>query len=89
MIDFNKYNLDEDDIQFYRDMENCCINGQSEIVLAYNGKSFVLEPHGKAVQVYAYGEVLGDYDSFDNLFLNHQIDGKPLIEILKHLEYGD
>ena len=57
--------------------------------MEYKGKSFVLEPHGKAVQVYAYGEVLGDYETFDDLLLNHKIDGKPLIELVKELEYGD
>ena len=54
--------------------------------MEYKGKSFVLEPHGKAVQIYAYGEFLGDYESFDDLLLNHKIDGKPLIELVKELE---
>jgi len=49
----------------------------------------MLGPHGKAVQVYGYGEVLGDYDSFDDLLLNYKIDGKPLSELIKDLEYGD
>ena len=89
MIDLTKYNFDDDDIIFIREIEDACINGQNEIILEYNEKSFVLEPHGKAVQVYAYGEVLGDYESFDDLLLNHKIDGKPLIELVKELEYGD
>ena len=89
MIDLTKYNFDDDDIMFLIQTEDWCINGQSEIILEYKGKSFVLEPHGKAVQVYAYGEVLGDYDSFDDLLLNHKIDNKPLIELVKELEYGD
>ena len=29
------------------------------------------------------------YESFDALLLNHKIDGKPLIELVKDLEYGD
>lgn len=89
MIDFAKYNLDDDDIEFLCQTEDWCINGQSEIILAYKGKSFVLEPHGKEVEVYAYGETLGEYESFDDLLLNHKIDGKPLIELIKDLEYGD
>ena len=89
MIDLTKYNLDDDDILFLTEMEDACINGQSEIILEYKEKSFVLEPRGKAVQVYAYGEVLGDHESFDDLLLNYKIDGKPLIELVKELDYGE
>ncbi len=89
MIDFTKYNLDDDDIEFLLQIEDCCINGQSQIILEHQGKSFLLEPYGKAIQVYAYGEVLGDYESFDELLLNHKIDGKPLIELTKDLDFGD
>ena len=89
MIDLTKYNFDDDDVIFLLEIEDACINGQNEIILDYKGKGFVLEPHGKAVQVYGYGEVLGDYDSFDDLLLNYKIDDKPLIELIKDLEYGD
>ncbi len=89
MIDLTRYNLDDEDIEFLRQTEDWCINGQSEITLQYKEKSFVLEPHGSAVQVYAYGEVLGEYESFDDLLLNYKIDGRSLIELVKELEYGD
>ena len=49
----------------------------------------MLEPHGEAVEVYAYGETLGEYESFDDMLLNHKIDGKPLIDLVGDLEYGD
>ena len=88
MLDLTKYNLDDDDIEFVKDMKED-IENQNEIILAYQGKTFVLEPSGVAVHVYAYGEDLGDYESFDDLLLNHKIDGKPLIELVKELEYGD
>ncbi len=89
MIDLTMYGLNDDDITFLLQTEDWCINGQSEIILQYKDKSFVLEPHGKAVQVYGYGEVLGNYESFDDLLLNYKIDGKPLIELVKELDYGD
>ena len=89
MLDLTKYNLDDDDILFLIEIEDACINDQNEVILEYKGKSFVLEPHGKAIHVYAYGEDLGDYESFDDLLLNHKIDGKPLIELVKELEYGE
>ena len=90
MIDLTKYNLDDDDILFLLQTEDWCINGQSEIILEYKGKSFVLEPSGKSVQVVEVAdEVAGKYESFDDLLLNYKIDGKPLIELVKDLEYGD
>ncbi|MBO5907621.1 MAG: hypothetical protein J6Q85_05680 [Clostridia bacterium] len=62
----------------------------SEIILEYHGKSFVLEPSGQSVQVVEVAdEVAGKYESFDDLLLNYKIDGKPLIELIKDLEYGD
>ena len=89
MIIYENYNLSDDDIQFLIETEDWCINGQCEIILTYKDKSFVLEPNGKALQVYAYGEILGNYESFDDLLLNHKIDGTPLIELVKELEYGE
>ena len=90
MIDLTPYDFDDDDIKFLLNIEDWCINGQSEIILEYKGSSFVLEPFGKAVQVVVpVDTVIGEYDSFDDLLLNHKIDGKPLIELVKDLEFGD
>ena len=90
MIDLTKYNLNDDDIMFLIQTEDWCINGQSEIILDYKGKTFVLEPSGKTVQVVEVADqVAGKYESFDDLLLNYKIDGKPLIELVKELEYGD
>ena len=50
----------------------------------------MLEPLGKVVQVVEVAEkVAGRYESFDELLLNYKIDRKPLIELVKDLEYGD
>ena len=90
MIDLAKYNLDDDDIAFLLEIEDACINGQNEIILEYKGKSFVLEPSGQVVQVVEVADqIAGKYESFDDLFLNYKIDNKPLMEIVKDLEYGD
>lgn len=90
MLDLTKYNLDDDDIEFLLQTEDWCINGQSEIILEYKGRTFVLEPSGKSIQVVEVAdEIAGIYDSFDDLLLNYKIDGKPLIELVKDLEYGD
>ena len=73
MIDFAKYNLSKEDIEFILQTEDWCINGQSEIILDYKGKSFVLEPLGQAVQVVEVADkIAGRYDSFEALLLNHK-----------------
>ena len=90
MLDLTKYNLNDDDLQFLLQTEDWCINGQSEIILDYKGKTFVLEPIGKSIQVVEVAnEIAGEYKDFDDLLLNHKIDGKPLIELVHDLEYGD
>ena len=90
MIDLTQYNLDDDDVAFLLEIEDACINGQNEIILEYKGKSFVLEPLGQIVQVVEVADqVAGKYESFDDLLLNYKINGKPLIELVKELEYGD
>lgn len=90
MIDFSKYNLSKEDIDFILQAEDWCINGQSEITLEYKGNSFVLEPYGKAVQVVVADDtVIGDYESFEDLLLKATIDGKPLIKLIKDIEYGE
>lgn len=89
MLDLTKYNLDNDDIEFVSDMRED-IENQNEIILEYKGKSFVLEPSGKTVQVVETAEQVAEkYDDFDDLLLNYKIDGKPLIELVKYLEYGN
>ena len=42
----------------------------------------------KAAEISA-DEIAGKFANFDDLLLNYKIDGKPLIELVKDLEYGD
>lgn len=89
MIDYQKYNLDEDDIDFIKRMEDYCIGGQSELVLLYNGHSFVIEPSGTELTVVDRTGTVGEYANFDDLLLGHRIEGKPLIELIKNLDFGE
>lgn len=90
MLNLTKYNLDDDDIVWLYQIRDWCIKGQSEIILEYKGKSFVLEPHGEEVEVVeAVDRVVGKYKDFDDLLLNHKIDGKSLIELVPELQFGE
>lgn len=88
-MNYEKYNLSNDNIELLMSIENCCVNGQNEIILNYKNSAFVLEPHGEEIGVYAYGHVLGRYSSFEDLLLNHKINGVPLIELVDELDFGD
>lgn len=89
MIEFRKYKLDDDDIAFFLRIKDYCINGQSELVLEHEGETFSLEPHGEEVVVVNSTGTIGEYSNFGELFLNHKINGKPLIELIKYLEFGE
>ena len=89
MIDFAKYGLSDDDIKFFLEIKDWCINGQSEVSLEYGSYGFCLEPGGQTVQVVDATGMVGEYPCFDDLFLHHKIDGKPLIELIRDLEFGD
>ncbi len=90
MLDLTKYNLDEDDTVFITNIWDWCINGQNEIILEYDGNSFMLEPSGQTVSVIVSGgKITGEYQNFDDLLQNHIIDGKPLIELIPEIEFGE
>ena len=88
MIDYNNYDFSQADLDFLEQIKCDCEN-LNEVILQYNSKSFVIDPHGEKIEVYAYGETLGFYENFDDLILNHKIDGMPLIALIKQLDFGE
>ena len=88
MIDFSKFHLDNEEIEFINDIKED-INNQNEILLEYKGYSFCIEPSGQELTIVDSNGLVGEYDCFDDFLLNHKIDGKPFIEILKELEYSE
>lgn len=88
-IDFKKYGLGDEEIEFITQTEEWCIGGQDEIVWDYKGYSFSIEPLGEEVLLVDVSGTVGRYSSFEDMLLNHKIDGKPLIELAKELDYGD
>lgn len=88
-IDFKKYGLGDEDIEFITQTEEWCIDGQDEIVLEYKGYTFGIEPLGERVKVVNLSNVAKEYDTFEDMLLNYKIDGKPVIELAKDLEYGN
>ena len=88
MIDFSKFHLDNEEIEFINDIKED-INNQNEILLEYKGYSFCIEPSGQELTIVDSKGLVGEYACFDDFLLNQKIDGKPFIEILKELEYSE
>ena len=88
MIDFSKYHLHNEEIEFINDIKED-INNQNEILLEYKGYSFCIEPSGQELTIVDSNGLVGEYDCFDDFLLNHKIHGKLFVEILKELEYGE
>jgi hypothetical protein len=88
MIDLSAYHFDQDEMDFLAQIQND-IENLNEVTLQYQGRSFVIDPHGDSIEVYAYGETLGFYSDLEDLFLHHTIGDRPLIELVKVLEFGE
>ena len=88
MIDYSKYNLDNDDLEFICTLKNDVVN-QNEIRLQYKGISFVLQPSGDEILVYAHNCVLERYKSFDDLLLRHKINDVAMIDLIPELDFAD
>lgn len=88
MIDFEKYDFNEEDLHFIH-MIKMDIQNQNEIYLQYKEHSFCIEPSGDELTFIDDNRTLTEYRDFDDLFLNCKIDGKPLIELVKDLDFGD
>ena len=88
MIDLQRYGFDKDDLAFLRMIQEDFDN-QNEVDLKYKDYSFCIEPSGMLMSVVDQSGCLGTYRGFDDLFLHCLIDGRPLIELVKDLEFGD
>ena len=51
--------------------------------------AFCIDPSGEELTITDYTGTVGEYVAFDDLFLNHTINNKPLIELVQELEYGE
>ena len=87
MLEIEKYNLSEDDIKFIdairEDLENL-----NEVLLAYNGEIFCLEPCMGEVGVCTAPDEFVIFKDLDDALLNFKIDDTPLIEIISDLEFA-
>ena len=86
MIDFTKYNLDEDD-KYIIDVIYGNTESQTNLGLCYkHEKHFDIDNYCDKVHVFMNNNEVGTFNDVDELLLNFKIDGKPLIEVVKYLD---
>ncbi len=89
MVNRNDYDLTNDDIHFLKYIEECCVNGQNKLTLKYKDNHFEIIPHGRIIEVVNENNTVDYYNGFDDFALNHSINGKALIEIVKYLDFSE
>ena len=87
MIDLRKYNLTDEDLEFL-DMLKGDLEYSNENLLEYNGKIFSIEPCMDKIEVYTGPDIFETYEDFDDLLLNFKIDGVPMIELIKDIDFA-
>ena len=88
MIDLNKYNLDEDDIYVIESIYASC-ESVTNLSLCYKNKiKFDLDSwDGKTITAYFSDDNFIKFNSVDDLLVNFKIEDKPLIEIIKDVDF--
>ena len=88
MVDYSKYNLSEDNMQFIKDLHDI-EEGQSEAALIYkNTLHFDVEMMCGKVYVFFSDENFFTFDTMDDMILNFKLDGKPFIEVIEDIDFN-
>lgn len=88
MIDFIKYNLDKNDLEFVLNLY-ASIETRSEVTLQYKDYSFLVEPCGEKIILWHCGNEVARYDCLDDMLLQFKLDDKSFIEQIAQIDYAD
>ena len=64
------------------------LSNKNEITMSYNGNEFVVDPHGKFIQIYSKGQVVAYYFDAIDFLIKHRINDKPIIELSSEIYYS-
>lgn len=84
LFDFAKT---EDVKSFLKDILEDLTISQTPINLLYKDYGFQIDPGGRGAEVWHLGEMVGKYETIEDLFFNFRLDGKPFIERISEIEY--
>ena len=86
-LDFKKYVKNEESLDFIQSLYEELTIEQSPVRLSCLGYGFQIDPCGGGAEVWHLGQMVGLFNTIDDLFLRFQIDGKPFIERVSELDY--
>ena len=87
MIDYSKYQLNEENRKFIKEL-SYIEEDQTFTILNYNNEfEFCIEMENSKVHIYSEGKELGVFDTIEDMILTFQIDGKPFIELIDKINY--
>lgn len=87
MIDLLNCVKNEKDKQFLRDLLNDLKLSQMPVNLVCGNYGFQVDPCGLGAEVWHLGEMVGKFETIEDLFFYFQIDGKTFIDQLSKIEY--
>ena len=64
------------------------LNNKNEIIMSYKDNEFVVDPHGKFIQVYSKGQVIAYYSDVVDFLTKHRINDKTIIELSSEIDYS-
>ena len=88
LVDFLSYIKNETDRQFFIELYEDLKVSQIPLNLEYSNYGFQIDPGGNGAEVWHLGEMVGKFETMEDLFFNFKLDGKPLIERLSEIEYA-
>lgn len=63
------------------------LNNKNEITMTYKDIQFVVDPHGKFIQIYSHESVIAYYADANDFLLRFEIEGKPIITLATEIDY--
>ena len=88
MIDFEKYNVSEEDRAFIQDMRDAVApDSQTPMNLQCGDYGFHVDIVHYALEIWHNNVKVGKYNSVDDMLLGFKVGGKPLIEQIQDLDW--
>lgn len=88
MIDYEKYNISEDDQEFIQDMRDAVApDSQTPMNLQCGDYGFHVDIVHFELEIWHNSVKVAQYKSVDEMLLNFEVNGKPLIEQIADMDW--
>ncbi|MBQ8289958.1 MAG: hypothetical protein IJY01_03715 [Clostridia bacterium] len=88
MIDFEKYNVSEEDREFIQDMRDAVApDSQTPMNLQCGDYGFHVDIANMELEIWHNSVMVAKYKSVDDMLINFKVNGIPLIEQIEKLDW--